>query len=52
MDETHRNSMKLDIEAVRLSAAEEILPKESYKPLPDGDKLNGVGEGNYYFNFV
>lgn len=47
MDETNRNSMKLDIEAVRLSAAEE-LPKETYKPLPDSDKLNGLDKGNLH----
>jgi solute carrier family 3 protein 2 len=42
MDETNRNSMKLDIEAVRLSAAEEILPKESYKAIPEVDGLENA----------
>lgn len=51
MDETNRNSMKLDIEAVRLSAAEEI-PKETYKPLPDSDKLDGLEKGIFLSIFI
>lgn len=39
MDETNRNSTKLDIEAVRLSAAEEVIPKETYKTLSEVDGL-------------
>lgn len=44
MEETNRNSMKLDIEAVRLSDDRE-QPKETYKPIPEYpanlDKLGG-----------
>lgn len=45
MDETNRNSMKLDIEAVRLSSENDReIPKESYKQVSEFDlneKLTG-----------
>lgn len=44
MDETNRNSMKLDIEAVRLSDNDRETPKESYKQVSEFDlneKLTG-----------
>lgn len=46
MDETkNRNSMKLDIEAVRLSENDREYPKETYKQLSEFD-LNdkSIGE--------
>lgn len=44
MDETNRNSMKIDIEAVRLSENDRELPKETYKQISEfdqEDKLTG-----------
>lgn len=43
MEETNRNSMKLDIEAVRLSDVDRELPKETYKPIPEypSDTIGG-----------
>lgn len=44
MDETNRNSMKLDIEAVRLSDNDRETPKETYKQVSEFDlneKLTG-----------
>lgn len=35
MEENKRNSMKLNIEAVRLSDDDQVLPKESYKTIPE-----------------
>lgn len=37
MDETNRNSLKLDIEAVRLSDNDRDQPKESYKQVSEFD---------------
>lgn len=44
MDETRRNSMKLDIEAVRLSENDHDQPTEIYKQVSEfdtNDKPNG-----------
>lgn len=45
MDEKRRNSMKLDIEAVRLSENDHDQPNESYKPISEfnnsSDKFRG-----------
>lgn len=45
MEETNRNSMKLDIEAVRLNDGDREQPKETYKPIPEypanSDKFGG-----------
>lgn len=34
-DKVERNSSKLNLEAQRLSASEAIIPKESYKTIPE-----------------
>lgn len=47
MDETKRNSMKLDIEAVRLSENDRDQPTETYKQLSEFDSNNkSIGEYN------
>lgn len=35
MDDRKRNSLKLDIEAARLTLESQDSPRESYKPIPD-----------------
>lgn len=44
MDENNRNSMKLDIEAVRLSDGEHVAPKETYKSIPEYPDSTSVDE--------
>lgn len=45
MDETRRNSMKLDIEAVRLSETDHDRPNESYKQISEFNNSNDKSGG-------
>lgn len=50
MDDTKRNSMRLDIEAVRLSESDHDQPTEIYKQAAEFDS-NDKSTGEYYFCF-
>lgn len=45
MDETRRNSMKLDIEAVRLSENDHDQPNESYKQISEFNNSTDKSSG-------
>lgn len=48
MEDTKRNSMKLDIEAVRLSENDRDQPTESYKQISEFD-LNDKSSGKLMY---
>lgn len=55
MDETKRNSMKLDIGAVRLSENDHDQPTETYKQVSEfdtNDKSTGEYKLSVFFYFV
>lgn len=51
MDETNRNSLKLDIEAVRVSENDREQPKETYKQVSEFD-LNEKLIGEFTFMHI
>lgn len=52
MEETKRNSIKLDIEAARSVENESVQPVESYKQITENDSNHkSSGELSFYFIF-
>lgn len=50
MDETNRNSMRLDIEAVRLSENDHDQPTETYKQVSEfNSNAKSTGEHSTFF---